>query len=61
MTSDCSVEKMSALADLLEEYGVAEYRTLEGEATMGEKYVEYYVDEAAARDMVMEMFYEEAG
>ena len=61
LTSDCSVEKMSALADLLEEYGVAEYRTLEGEATMGEKYVEYYVDEAAARDMVMEMFYEEAG
>lgn len=61
LTSDCSVEKMSALADLLEEYGVAEYRTLEGEATMGEKYVEYYVDEAAARDMVMEMFYEKAG
>lgn len=60
LTSDCSVEKMSGLADLVEEYGVAEYRILEGTAAAGEKYVEYHVDEAAARDMVMELFYERA-
>lgn len=60
LTSDCSVEKMSALSDLVEQYGVTEYRTLAGEAVMGEKYVEYYVDEAAVRDMVMELFYEKA-
>lgn len=60
LTSDCSVEKMSALAGLIEECGVTEYRTLAGEAVMGEKYVEYRVDEAAARDMMMEMFYEKA-
>lgn len=59
LTSDCSVEKMSALADVVEEYGVEEYRTLTGEAILGEKYVEYYVDGAAARDMVMELFYEQ--
>lgn len=39
---------------------MTEYRTLEGESVMGEKYMEYYVDEAAARELVMELFYEPA-
>lgn len=60
MVSDCSVEKLSDLADALEDCGVIEYRTLEGESVMGEKYMEYYVDEAAARELVMELFYEPA-
>lgn len=58
MVSDCSIEKLADLADTLEAYGVTEYRTLEGESVMGEKYMEYYVDEAAARELVMELFYE---
>ena len=40
--------------------GVTEYRTLEGEPVMGETYMEYHVDEAAARELVLELFYEPA-
>lgn len=60
MVSDCSVEKLSDLANVLGEYGVTEYRTLKGESVMGETYMEYYVDETAARELVMELFYEPA-
>lgn len=58
MVSDCSAEQLSGLANILASYGVAEYRTLKGEAVAGEKYMEYYVDETAARELVMELFYE---
>lgn len=61
MVSDCSVEQLSSLADTLGEYGAAEYCVLEGEAVEGEKYMEYYVDETAARELVMELFYEPGG
>lgn len=60
MVSDCSVEKLSDLADALEDCGVTEYRTLEGEPVMGETYMEYHVDEAEARELVLELFYEPA-
>jgi len=59
MVSDCSAEQLSELADALETYGVTEYRMLEGEPVAGEKYAEYYVDEAAARELVMDLFYEQ--
>ena len=58
MVSDCSIEQLSTLVNTLEAYGAAEYRMLEGESVAGEKYMEYYVDEAAARELVMELFYE---
>lgn len=58
MVSDCSAEKLSDLAETLKSFGVTEYRTLEGESVEGEKYMEYYVGEAAARELVMELFYE---
>lgn len=58
MVSNCSVEQLSALSDTLKEYGVGEYRTLEGEAILGETYYEYHVDEEALRRTVMELFYE---
>lgn len=60
MVSDCSVEQLSDLADTLEEVGVTEYRTLEGKSVEGEKYMEYYMDEVKARELVMELFYEPA-
>lgn len=60
MVSDCSVEQLSDLADSLEAIGVTDYRTLEGRSVEGEKYMEYYVDQAAARELVMELFWEPA-
>lgn len=58
MVSNCSVEQLSALSDTLEEYGVGEYRTLEGEAVLGETYYEFYADEEALQGLIMELFYE---
>lgn len=60
MVSDCSAEKLSDLANTPEGFGAAEYRMLEGEAVEGEKYMEYYVDEAAVGELVTELFYEPA-
>lgn len=58
MVSNCSVEQLSALSETLEEYGVGEYRTLEGEAVLGETFYEFHVDEDALQGLVMELFYE---
>lgn len=59
MVSNCSVEQLSKLSDTLKEYGIAEYRTLEGEAVMGKKFIEYYVNEGELQKTVMELFYEQ--
>lgn len=61
LVSDYSVERMSDLLERVENCGVTEYRTLEGEAVRNGTYMEYHVDEDAVREMVMEIFYEEAG
>lgn len=58
MVSNCSVEQMSALSETLEEYGVEEYRTLEGEVALEDTYYEFHVDEDALQGLVMELFYE---
>lgn len=59
IVSNCSVEQFSALSETLEEYGVGEYRTLEGESVAGEQFYEYYVDNDALQHLVMELFYEQ--
>lgn len=59
LVSNYSVEKMSELTENVRDCGVTEYRTLEGSAVRNEEFVEFYADEDAARDMVMELFYEE--
>lgn len=59
MVSDCSIEQLSKIADTMLASGIQEYRTLEGEWTKGEKYVEYHADEEALQRMVMELFYEQ--
>lgn len=58
LVSNCSMEQLAVLLETLEEYGMGEYRTLEGEAVLGKKFYEYYVDENALRRTVMELFYE---
>lgn len=58
LVSNCSVEQLSGLSDTLEEYGEVRYRTLEGEAELGDTYYEFHVDEDALQRTVMELFYE---
>lgn len=59
MVSDFSVEQLSDFSNLLQDYGVAEYRSLEGEAVVGDEFVEFYPDEDKLEKMVMELFYEQ--
>lgn len=58
MVSNCTVDQLSELSETLKEYGVGEYLALEGEAILGEIYYEFYVDEDALQQLIMEMFYE---
>lgn len=59
LVSNCSVEQMSDLSDILEECGEVQYRTLEGEAVLKDAYYEFHVDEDALQWTVMELFYEQ--
>jgi len=58
LVSDLTVHQMSDLGEIIEAYGVSEIRTLEGEAVRGEEFMEFYVDESALQQTVVELFYE---
>ena len=60
LVSNCSVEQLSDLADILEECGEVQYRTLAGESVLEDEYYEFRVDEDALQRTVMELFYERA-
>lgn len=56
--SDCTVNQLDALSELLEACQVAPIRTIEGTAVDGEEFVEFYTDEDSLRENVMALFYE---
>ena len=58
LTSDCTAEKLSKIADLLSKSDVSEIRTIDGEAKVGQEYMEFYPDEDALQALVMSVFYE---
>ena len=60
LVSDCTVEKLSALSEELSEWGISEYLTLPGEAVRAEEFMEFYVDEQALQELVVDVFYETA-
>ncbi len=60
MVSDFSVEQLSDFSKWLEDYGVKEYRALEGESKVSDTYVEFYPDERKLQALVMELFYDPA-
>lgn len=57
LVSDCSVDQMSDYADLLSDYDLSAILTPEGESVQGETYMEFYPDEAALQQLVIETFY----
>lgn len=57
LVSDCTVNQLSDLGTYVQDYQFTGIQTLEGEAVKGEEYMEFYVDEDAVRDIVMELFY----
>lgn len=57
--SDCTVNQLDAWGDLLEDCTVNPILTVEGEAVMGEEYIEFYVDEESLQETILALFYEE--
>ncbi len=59
LVSDMTVNQLSAFADSLISYADQGTRETSGRSVAGEEYMEYYVDEAALKDQVVALFYEE--
>lgn len=56
--SDCTVNQLDALSDVLERCEVNPIHTIDGEAVQGEEYIEFYVDEASLQETIINLFYE---
>ena len=59
MVTDCSVTTMAAMLDRYNRYEMGEFIVPEGENREGEKYMEFYLEEEAFQQMVLENFYAE--
>ena len=58
MVSDCTVNQLSDLGDSMAAYEIEDIRTTEGDAQVGEEYMEFTVDEDALQQLVLEVFYD---
>lgn len=56
--SDCTLGQLADLAETLRAFDRAPSRSLEGEAVMGEQYIEFYPDQRKLEKLVVEVFYE---
>lgn len=56
--SDCTVNQLEALSNLLETCTVEPIRTIEGKAVQGEEFMEFYPDADSIQENVMALFYE---
>lgn len=56
--SDCTVNQLEALSDILETCTVNPIVYMEGEAVQGEEFIEFYVDEESRQQIIMSLFYE---
>lgn len=60
IVTDLSVQQISDLTQIFEEYNLSGAYQLEGEAVLGEEYMEYYLDEAALQETILDLFYDSA-
>lgn len=61
MVTDISVDEVAYLAPILVDYQFDKdsFYMVEGETVMGEQFEEFYVDEQALYELILEVFYEE--
>lgn len=61
MTTDLNVEKAAYLAGMAAgfDFHATDIRKIEGENVMGEEYEEFYIDEDAMYELLLDTFYEE--
>lgn len=58
MVSDCSIYDLSDLVNATGEYTFEGFRTMEGEAVMGEQFMEFHADQEALEQLVFDIYYE---
>ena len=58
LISDCTVNKLSDLANQYADYPVQELQEVAGEVKEGTEYVEYYPDVSALQSQVLQLFYQ---
>lgn len=56
MISDCTVSKLQELSKKAGEYELGEIYAMEGEAVVGEEFMEFYPDEAALNSLIAKLF-----
>lgn len=59
MVSDMTINELSDFANVMSEYADNGVVETEGEAVKGETYMEYYVDDSALQELVLDLFYDE--
>lgn len=57
IVSDRSVTQLQTLAEKINTYDFVDIKDIEGESKMGEKFVEFYPDEASVKNTVINLFY----
>ena len=57
LVTDCSIEELFDYADRFSGYTLREIVSPEGEAVLGEKFMEFYADEEDLQRLVLETFY----
>ena len=57
LVSDCSVQQLSRLINDVSTFELVSSVTLEGEAKMGEKFIEFYPDPDALQQLIVDVFY----
>ena len=57
LVSDCTLTELSDYAERLGDYSLSEILSPAGEASLGEVYVEFHIDEKALRELVLDLFY----
>ncbi|MGM9614334.1 MAG: hypothetical protein ACI3W7_02225, partial [Oscillospiraceae bacterium] len=57
LVTDCSVDELSGYGEQLSGYTLSDIVAPEGEAVLGDTYMEFYVDEAALQQLVIDWFY----
>lgn len=58
LVTDLTVDELSKLVGKVSEYGYDGIVTPEGSATVGKEYMEFYVDEAALKKTVVDLYYQ---
>ena len=57
MCSDCTINDLKQLASIVQEATQGEIYSIEGEAKHGKTFIEFYPDEAALQQLVLDIFY----